>query len=762
MSSQTTGPIRDSHWSGLIAIGVVFLSSIFAIDITTVSAQVPTVPKGVNGYTISIDQEWSRSGYSGFRPVRVTIDTNPAKATVDDEWFEIESRCREYRGGERVMSSKLVIAAGQKSGSAEIYIHDLFSMNSYDNQILVKKDGRVLRREQGLSANNWEEKPRTLAISDRFPARPTSQSVWHSGSSQVVPRLLGGYTSKSPLPSFGYLGSIYDVVGQPALTGQPAKTNFPVATTAESWTALSSKPEMFHYTRFSDLPQSWIGLQGVDQIVISLAELGTLTRSSPLQRSNLEKWIITGGTLIVHSTGPKFKKAQQIWPSLLGPDRDFVAEQKMPVWSVPNSKVKELFGLLDPSGKEADIYGYHSGIWMSAEVVVDIDIDASKWKQYPDPTKIPKTAPFGICNYLNGRIVAVNSDMSKWKPDDWKLLHNTIAAAGISINHRVAATSLEGEGRGFNFQIPGVGQPPVKTFQVLIGLFLLLAGPIMMIVLKRLKQMQYLFIAVPLLSAIVCGSLVVYAIAVDGSNQWGRSQTVTHLDHRTSMAVTHSRATYYSGKHPGAYGLPVDGLGIATAEDNSRLRVDFENNSMKLSGGNIAARIPHEVMVARPYETNHRLLVLPGKETDTAEEETDSKKAAPPRVQNRLEADVRWALIRTDKGYFVVNNLKAGQTTASQATKLSREAATVRRIVNELSPVTVGLNVNSYNAYYSNEGTEFGEDHRVVCSLRDGDIGDLLDRPNSYFALMEEFPLVAEQLEPVEYKMQLHVVRGQW
>ena len=762
----------DLRWNVLTVFGVTLLVAILLLDIATALAQnqpafIPAVPKGAKGYTVSISQDWAE-GFSGLRPVRVTIQTNPAKPAARDQRFEIQSRSRQYGSRERITSGELIIPAGQKSGTAEIYVNESHRNNSYDNRILVAKDGGgVLCRTPGLSQNTAISHPKVLVISDEFPLREVTTNVCFKGKSKTVLGNPATFNSKSSLPSFESLSSVYQ-------TGYGGGG-------AASWQALKIEPGL-HYSCFADLPYSWIGLQGIDIIMVSLDQLKLLTSTNELQRSNLEKWLAVGGALVVYDTGPKFKKSDQIWPVLLGADREFIAERKNKMWRVPNSHVVKLTEPIFPDGNPAvNSYRFNQSLWANTNAYKVADIAASKWKQYPSPRKFPKSTSFGVCDYLDGTIVAVDSDMSKWKQKDWRLLHNSIVTHSRLISQRVSLSAIGHQIRGTDFQIPGIGEPPVKSFQVLIGLFLLLAGPVMMFVLKRSKQMQYLFIAVPLLSATVCSCLFLYAVVVDGSNRWGRCNTVTHIDQQASTAVTHARATYYSGRHPGSYELPVDGLGIAYPGSSNAPRVDFKNGLMELSGGNIFARIPHEVTSARPYQTNNRLLVLPGKSGEQgagqskpvssdsdAQPQSDAKKVLVPRVQNRLGADVKWAMIRTEDGYFVVEDLPAGQAIDATVSTLSAGLSVARSIAKERSPKLVGSAYQNrrYSSYAFNNNSGFenslGEDHRIVNLLKSGKLSQLLSRPNSYVAIMEDFPLAAEQLEPVQYKMQLHVVRGQW
>ena len=752
----------DLHWgvSGLTAFAAILIF-LCNSSVLLAQAQRQNVAKGRNGYAVTIDQDWVGADF--LRPIRVEIKTSPPRAVVDDERFIIQANSRQYNSAQRVTSAELIIPAGQTSATTEFYVQQWDLANAYDSQIRVTKAGKGLLLQEALNRNNWGGLPGVLVISDDFPKQDYSQIICTNGTARSTP-VTANFNPKSALPSVGYLSSAsqnnigtlnpsqaagnWNVTGNAAAQQNTPDAKLPIATPVESWRMLKTGAG-FHYSRFADLPKSWIGLVGVDIILISLDQFKSLTQADDLQRSNLEKWVTAGGALVVYDAGPKFKKADQIWPLLLGADRDFVAESKNSLWRVPSSKLAN-----QAKNIAVDSYGRPTGF------------SNADWKQYTRPKDFPKSTPFGICDYLDGSLVVVDSDMSKWKPGDWTFLQNVISTNAQALSQRIAVSPLGEWTRNANFQIPGIGEPPVKTFQILIGLFLLVAGPVMVAVLKYTRQMQYLFVAVPLLSVTVCSALLLYAVVVDGSNRWGRCNSVTHIDHKTSTAMTHARATYYCGRHPGQYEIPEDGLGIAYPEANAPSKVAFKNGVMTLSGGNISARIPHEITSARPLQTNDRLLVLPPntQEQDDPSEKSESDLA--PRVQNRLGAEVRWALIRTEDGYFVVNDLPAGQSVDAAVAKLSTEANTARSLVKKLSPQFVGSRYpdrrNRGFNFNGATGGGLGEDARVVGLLRTGKLGKLLSRPNSYVAIMEEFPLAAEQLEPVQYKMQLHVVRGQW
>ena len=85
----------------------------------------------------------------------------------------------------------------------------------------------------------------------------------------------------------------------------------------------------------------------------------------------------------------------------------------------------------------------------------------------------------------------LGSDMANWDNRDWRALHNLTASTSRKMTQRIGTST--GSVPLDEFVIPGVGEPPVRMFQLLIGLFLLLAGPVALMILKRTENMQFLF-----------------------------------------------------------------------------------------------------------------------------------------------------------------------------------------------------------------------------------------------------------------------------
>ncbi len=734
----------------------------FVVLLNHAFAQMPLVPAGVEGYTVKVRDSWlsvAGSSGAGFRPVRVTIETNPARVVAVDEVFTVTVRTQQYSHAARETSGKLVIPAGQKSAVVELYINDHFARFGNNNQLRIVNDrGQQILSELGWSPDQVPVQPSMLVVSSLFPVIEARQHVCYKRIAKPGPLNLPNYNPPAQLPSFGELNLVYD--SSSLLSGMSIKglPNGPMSVISP-WSAISANRRL-KAVRPSDLPFSWIGLQSVERILISLEELKSLSRSSHPQRANFEKWVMAGGVLIVYETGPQFAGANDIWKCLLGSERAHLADRNLAKWVDPADSFLKENKLLLPQDFNFDLlYEYDQGVWASESQNAEMTKKAGGWQTFDDPTKIPASTKFTVAPYLEGRIVAVADDMTKWTWVDWRQLQNVIAVGGGSVSRRFTS-SLRSDSTDVTFGIPGVGQPPIQSFQVLIGIFLLTAGPVMMLVLRRTGQLQYLFVFVPLLSLVVCFSLFSYAVIFDGSNQWGRVNSVTYLDHRTNQAITHTHTSYYSGVNPQKYKLQPDALGVAFQRENSAKAVSaFEQNTMVLSGGDIMARMPHEVITVCPQSATERLLILESEDIDS------------PQVKNLLGDKVKFAVIRTETGLFKISGLNAGAEI--QATKVDEKNQTnlgvvsdkLTQMVEQMSPELVGGRSRNYHPYYgyNNDSGGFGEEDRIVVLLREGKaLEEIVSEPGTYLAILEEFPLAAEQIEPVEYKLQLHIVCGKW
>jgi hypothetical protein len=206
--------------------------------------------------------------------------------------------------------------------------------------------------------------------------------------------------------------------------------------------------------------------------------------------------------------------------------------------------------------------------------------------------------------------------------------------------------------------VPGVGLAPVREFQVLITLFVLVIGPANFWLLKRFGRLHLLVLTVPLAAIITTAGLFAYAVLSDGFGTKVRAHSFTTLDQRSGDAASWTRLSYYSGFAPGD-GLKVPSdvamypvvpgwseSGVDTSIGVSR-ELLWEPNDAKLTRGWLRSRTPTQYLAIRSGKSQRKLELL------TAGERI--------RASNRLGADLEFVLAIGDDGkLFVGENVAAG------------------------------------------------------------------------------------------------------
>lgn len=693
------------------------------------------VPAGVSGHTVTIEDSWCVSGV-GYKPVRVTIENNPPVTLAESQKFTISLWKQFYRRPSNMTFAEVVIPAGQLSGTVEMYL----SLSEWQAlrggvEMLVERgefEGRLdpqdLCQVKLVAGNiDYLNLPSVLLVSNKGSKAVSSRKVVcfgntanDAGNRHVL--------STNVLPSFDKMYSMYDS----DLNGIPMTKVTP--------TMVAIQHPRIHVTHAGNLPEKWIGLTSVDQLMISLADFESICKTKPTQRSNIERWVAAGGMLLVFDAGSHFQNAAAddlLLQLMLGPERSAWENRKPTEWNKPGKSLLNSKKLIPVSRGR---YYMRNKQWYSDDE--DYSQMNGDWAAFSGLNQFPKDTKFAFSNYLDGQIFVVSDDMTKWTSQDWRTLQNTVTVSGRSMSLQlgsISELSLDG------FEIPEVGEPPIKMFQILIGTFLILVGPVALIVLRRTENMQFLFVAVPLLSVIFCISLFLYAILIDGSKKWGRVQTYTNLNHQTNMAVTHARAAYYSGTAPGAYEFSSDTVAFAPTDRDQQSKFhQFNQDTHSISGGSIRPRTPHQVVSISSKPALQRLVQV----------NSDSGKVV---VQNRLEGEVEMAIIRKGDKFFIIENLAINETAEATPILADEANSRVAGFVNKNSPKIIR---NSRTLNYNGED-DFGQLHyQFVRMSRNNMINSL--KPDSYIALLKKFPLTAKQTETVEYKMELHIVRGQW
>jgi hypothetical protein len=236
-----------------------------------------------------------------------------------------------------------------------------------------------------------------------------------------------------------------------------------------------------------------------------------------------------------------------------------------------------------------------------------------------------------------GRVAAIASDQPF--PGESAVWRWLLASLGADRTNWAArhGTVPDQDNQNFNdFLIADVGLPPIRTYQVLITLFVVGIGPLNYWILKRYRRLPLFLFTVPLAALLTSAALLVYALAADGLSSRLRARSLTHLDQRTGEAFRVARLSYYAGLAP-AEGLkfpadvevsPLELVSTAGPSDARNRRLVW-TGAQHLTRGWLGSRIPAQLVTLRAEKTRRQLAIVPAGD------------AARTTVRNRLGAEIK-------------------------------------------------------------------------------------------------------------------------
>jgi hypothetical protein len=101
--------------------------------------------------------------------------------------------------------------------------------------------------------------------------------------------------------------------------------------------------------------------------------------------------------------------------------------------------------------------------------------------------------------------------------------------------------------RGFRMPVEGVGEVPSRIYLSILGLFVVLIGPLNYLYLWRKRRQVLLVFTVPLISAVFILLLVAYGVLLEGFDIRTRAATFTILDEGARHAATRASVSLYTG-----------------------------------------------------------------------------------------------------------------------------------------------------------------------------------------------------------------------
>ncbi|MFG0287582.1 MAG: hypothetical protein ACF8CQ_05395 [Rhodopirellula sp. JB044] len=143
----------------------------------------------------------------------------------------------------------------------------------------------------------------------------------------------------------------------------------------------------------------------------------------------------------------------------------------------------------------------------------------------------------------------------------WK--HSRLLRSGVD--------PILGSQRFFQWVIPGVSQPPVYTFMGLLGVFVVLVGPVAYRKTAKAGRSYLMFAIAPLLAIATTVALLGYGVIADGFGTRGRIRQITWVDGATGEGGTRTRSTYFAGIRP-SQGLAFPGDSEVTLYPDNQTR----------------------------------------------------------------------------------------------------------------------------------------------------------------------------------------------
>jgi hypothetical protein len=329
-----------------------------------------------------------------------------------------------------------------------------------------------------------------------------------------------------------------------------------------------------------------------------------------------------------------------------------------------------------------------------------------------------------------------------------------------------------------NLLVPGVGMAPVREFQVLITLFVVVIGPLNYWMLKRWKRLHLMILTVPLAAAAITLGLFAYAIASDGFDTKVRSHSFTALDQRTGDAACWSRLSYYSGLAPGGgLTMPAD-VAIypiipswneysAQSYVRGERGLRWEGDDAKLTRGWLRSRTPMQYLTIRSRKSPIKLELTPVRDRL--------------RVKNELGTQVEYLAVVDESGKFWSGEkLDVGKVTFLQPAKQADAASRFQKLVTSNAPQVPGA-LSSEDSQYASiqrqqwrmfgQNTSYAGEQSLAANLANEAVTSLAGLaggkelnlpPRSYIAVTATGPEVLYGMDGVEEQASFHVIVGQW
>ena len=343
--------------------------------------------------------------------------------------------------------------------------------------------------------------------------------------------------------------------------------------------------------------------------------------------------------------------------------------------------------------------------------------------QVPQPWRIEKqqdgalstyNAGFGVC------IVSENGVVDGLTPSNWQAIGHAWEQSQAPWGNP-ALGSLAVESANGLFPVTENVSVPVRGLLLIMLVFVILIGPVNLLVLSKKKKRMWLLWTVPLISLITCLAVSAFTVLSEGWGGRARYWSFTILDERSHRASTIGLSAFYAPLTPG------DGLryGVETEITSQAERLNYTGRSgparnadwtedQHLETGWVTARTPAHFMVRRTETRRERLTLTRNADGSVT-------------VVNGLGVPIR-SLTLGDEGGAVY-----------RGSSLAAGASAILRMTNErLAP----NKASGLRSVFAGDWTSLLQQGGATAELR----------PGTYIAELDACPFLEEGLKDVKTK----------
>ncbi len=719
-----------------------------------------TGKKPENGLQVMVEVD--PMGGPGYRPIRVRLVPWPAGSNKADRRVTVKIEPSQWNWGTGSVSSteEILIPEGANAVEHEMTIVQHSGWSGF--RIEVREDGKKLDDissdayyHMSIPYYEWSEATPSLLFISQAAGFKTTRAAMLSDYINVGRVVDQMQNPTYDLPDSRVLARLVPTQHSGVVQYGPNKKRMVDGAIVEMFTQ-SPRLELRSPAELGD---RWTHLTTFDISLISMDDLAAMPSNEPKAWKALQTWVFAGGTLIVYGVGKDWARLQEL-EKLLEMESLAADEWRQPV-------AKE-YGKLFLDMKRLNIPNRQP-------MQYQVGPDGRPIAQPNQPTTKdppPTEAPFVFREAKMGMVCAIAAeDAFPGETRDWAWVMNSIPSGRWKWFQRHGLSLHRQNKEYWNWLIPGVGKPPVRSFFVMITGFVVVIGPLNYLLLFRSRRLYMLLVTVPLGAALFTIGLFGYALYSDGLSTRVRMRSFTELDQGSGKYVTWSRQSYYAAISPSQglefprsaviYPIDINPRGENTRRRTGRLVV-WDGDQQRLAKGFLQPRTIAQFLVVNVTETKQQI-EFSG---------TDDLRA-----KNQLGAKVELLVARGEDGkYDWCGPLDSGKSQPLKPISAANAQEKLSKFyLDNLPQYPEGFDPNRYESYgfrnrnwmyYGNDVDQSEVNPMQRHSLMEINIQHALRAlelsPKSYIAVLKTNPLVPVGVEKPVEKDSLHVIRGTW